>query len=85
MHVVSLSLCGCSSVGRAPAFQADCREFESRRPLQVIGRRVSWWWGTRAHPQGVRVPCEPRAGMKFDSSVRRLFTKQCTSGRWQSG
>ena len=25
--------CGCSSVGRAPAFQAGCREFESRCPL----------------------------------------------------
>jgi hypothetical protein len=24
---------GCSSVGRAPAFQAGGREFESRRPL----------------------------------------------------
>ena len=26
---------GCSSVGRASAFQAEGREFESRRPLQV--------------------------------------------------
>ena len=26
-------LCGCSSVGRAPAFQAGCHGFESRRPL----------------------------------------------------
>ena len=26
-------LCGSSSVGRASAFQADCREFESRLPL----------------------------------------------------
>ena len=25
--------CGCNSVGRVSAFQADCREFESRRPL----------------------------------------------------
>ena len=25
--------CGCSSVGRVPASQAGCREFESRRPL----------------------------------------------------
>ena len=26
---------GCSSVGRASAFQAEGREFESRRPLQI--------------------------------------------------
>jgi hypothetical protein len=25
--------CGSSSVGRAPAFQAGCREFEPRLPL----------------------------------------------------
>ena len=28
------SFSGCSSVGRASAFQAEGREFESRRPLQ---------------------------------------------------
>ena len=28
---------GCSSVGRASAFQAEGREFESRRPLQFFG------------------------------------------------
>jgi hypothetical protein len=27
-------LCGCSSVGRASASQAEGREFEPRRPLQ---------------------------------------------------
>ena len=27
---------GCSSVGRASAFQAEGREFESRRPLQFL-------------------------------------------------
>ena len=27
---------GSSSVGRASAFQAGCREFESRLPLQII-------------------------------------------------
>ena len=26
---------GSSSVGRASAFQAECREFESRLPLQI--------------------------------------------------
>ena len=31
-----LILGGCSSVGRASAFQAEGREFESRRPLQFI-------------------------------------------------
>src|SRR6267142_1479708 len=29
-------LSGCSSVGRASAFQAEGREFESRRPLQFV-------------------------------------------------
>ncbi len=29
---------GCSSVGRASAFQAEGREFESRRPLQGKAR-----------------------------------------------
>ena len=28
---------GCSSVGRASVFQTECREFESRRPLQRLG------------------------------------------------
>ena len=32
---------GCSSVGRAPAFQAGCRGFESRRPLQRSSYRDS--------------------------------------------
>jgi hypothetical protein len=32
--------CGCSSVGRAAAFQAACRGFDSRRPLQTRPRRV---------------------------------------------
>lgn len=25
-----ITICGCSSIGRAPAFQAGCCEFESR-------------------------------------------------------
>ena len=28
--------CGCSSAGRASAFQAEGREFESRRPLNKL-------------------------------------------------
>ena len=28
-------LCGSSSVGRASAFQAECREFDPRLPLQI--------------------------------------------------
>ena len=31
----SRSIRGGSSVGRASAFQAECREFESRPPLQT--------------------------------------------------
>ena len=31
---------GCSSVGIASAFQAEGREFESRRPLQNAGQVV---------------------------------------------
>ena len=31
----SLPTCGCSSVGRASAFQAEGREFESRCPLFI--------------------------------------------------
>ncbi len=32
---------GCSSVGRASAFQAECREFESRRPLKQEVLKIS--------------------------------------------
>src|SRR6476469_8253472 len=34
-------VCGSSSVGRASAFQAECREFESRLPLQHVLRPSS--------------------------------------------
>ena len=37
---------GCSSVGRASAFQAEGREFESRRPLQ-------FYWDLRPRSSGV--------------------------------
>jgi hypothetical protein len=30
------SLCGRSSVGRASAFQAECRQFEPDRPLHIL-------------------------------------------------
>lgn len=30
-----VNVSGSSSVGRAPAFQAGCREFEPRLPLQL--------------------------------------------------
>ena len=43
-----LDLSGCSSVGRASAFQAEGREFESRRPLQV-----SKHWDLRPRSSGV--------------------------------
>ena len=35
---------GCSSAGRASVFQTECREFESRRPLQA---RVARWFVMR--------------------------------------
>ncbi len=31
--ILNVITCGSSSVGRAPAFQAGCREFEPRLPL----------------------------------------------------
>jgi hypothetical protein len=34
--VVNLGICGSSSVGRASAFQAECREFEPRLPLHKL-------------------------------------------------
>ena len=40
----SLLFCGYSSVGRASPFQGDCREFDSRCPLQrygSLGQRLS--------------------------------------------
>ena len=33
IFMLKLNLCGGSSAGRASAFQAECREFESRPPL----------------------------------------------------
>jgi hypothetical protein len=38
---------GSSSVGRASAFQAECREFESRLPLQVFWPR---WFNLKTRP-----------------------------------
>ncbi len=40
-------ICGCSSVGRASAFQAEGREFEPRRPLGKV---------TKGHPDGIGKP-----------------------------
>ena len=39
-------LSGCSSVGRASAFQAECRQFEPGRPLQITtsnNERLQKW------------------------------------------
>ena len=37
---ISEQLGGSSSVGRASAFQAECREFEPRLPLQTKNRMI---------------------------------------------
>src|SRR4029077_175852 len=39
IHGATLDARGCSSVGRAPAFQAGCRRFEPGRPLFENPRR----------------------------------------------
>ena len=46
--IIGSDLGGCSSVGRASAFQAEGREFESRRPLQF-----SKHWDLRPRSSGV--------------------------------
>ena len=51
----SAGICGCSSVGRASAFQAECRGFEPLRPLQrhlTFQVRCLFSFGThpRIHP-----------------------------------
>lgn len=44
------TLCGCSSMARVPAFQADCCGFESHHPLQLYSKalsrdpRTSFWF-----------------------------------------
>ena len=37
-HLISKIICGCNSVGRMPACQAECRRFEPDHPLQVLPR-----------------------------------------------
>jgi hypothetical protein len=73
---------GSSSVGRAPAFQAGCREFEPRLPLQnfdvsfkriitcgssSVGRAPAFQAGCREF--------EPRLPLRnFDVSFKRIIT-----------
>lgn len=45
--------CGRNSVGRVSAFQADCRGFESRRPLQLAQAPTTFRFSSHS-PQG---PC----------------------------
>lgn len=69
--------CGCSSVGRARAFQARCRGFEPRRPLRRrftcarggIGRRTGF--RSRRPVRGMEVRVLSRA-----SSPRYYLTEQ---------
>src|SRR2546427_4107849 len=67
---------GCSSVGRASAFQAEGREFESRRPLQSkaeVGRmkdeKTCNYSSFRLHPSSFEF--RPRS-----SGVERLLGKE---------
>ena len=49
------SYCGCSSVGRASAFQAEGREFEPRRPLhRAVGVRRATGSGVLAYGSNTR-------------------------------
>ena len=63
---------GCSSVGRASAFQAEGREFESRRPLQVL---------FQAGP-GAEVAREAGAGARgADARAQRLRPRSSVAER----
>ena len=44
VRILLSPLCGCSSVGRASAFQAECREFEPRRPLNRAMFGIPAWF-----------------------------------------
>src|SRR5258706_1340476 len=72
LHPSSLVLSGCSSVGRASAFQAEGREFESRRPLQFVKQAVSLLVDAGTNGKLTACPTEcPRS-----SGVERLLGKE---------
>jgi hypothetical protein len=63
---------GCSSVGRASAFQAEGREFESRRPLQFSRTNFSLFCLRFEGPRKLKFALPgPRS-----SGVERLLGKE---------
>ena len=52
---IILSASGCSSVGRALAFQAGCRRFEPGRPLFTL-------YGLFSAPRTAHIPCRETRG-----------------------
>ena len=64
-RLVDFATRGSSSVGRAAAFQAACREFEPRLPLQP----------SRCRPQRCRNPCE-----QVPASATRIESKRTVEG-----
>src|SRR5580704_10755654 len=73
---------GCSSVGRAPAFQAGCRGFESLRPLVDVTQTfalLAQWQCTSLVRKGSRVQFSERArraSTKRDRNVEREIRPQ---------
>lgn len=68
-----MGLCGRSSVGRASAFQADCRGFETRRPLD---NDVCFTLAS----EGTAIPGMAHPLIPLNE-FRREFTRNGTMGR----
>ena len=76
IHGATLDARGCSSVGRAPAFQAGCRRFEPGRPLRPAASDV-YGAGTRRGCRIAPQTSESEAG--HGSSTRS--TPRCRGAR----
>ena len=80
---------GCSSVGRASAFHAECRGFESRRPLQAgatAGRLlIRGYMNPWSHPRS-RVS-KLKSGLQPDftsGTSLRSVSNLCARSRWSN-